>query len=116
MRRARIHSPGRLILGPVGTIPILEPGAENAVTMTKDFVVGEAPVVNIAIAEGEDALGRTVSADDDALVTPVLAETPPPTAFTGSDASRLAMIAIGRFGLGATLVATTRRRRGRETA
>ena len=102
------------ILGHIGDIPTLEPG--QSVTLTKDFVVGEAPVVNVAIAEGEDVLGRSVSADDDALVTPVLAETPPPTPFTGSDASRLAMIALGLFGLGATLVAATRRRRARETA
>jgi uncharacterized repeat protein (TIGR01451 family) len=101
------------VLGHIGDIPVLGPG--QSVTMTKDFVVGEAPVVNIAIAEGEDVLGRTVSADDDATVTPIAAANPP-TPFTGSDASRLAVIAIGLFGLGATLVAATRRRRTRETA
>jgi hypothetical protein len=85
--------------------------------MTKDFVVGEDPVVNVATAEGEDILGRSVSASDDALVTPILAENPPPpTPFTGSDAARLGIIAMVLFGIGATLVAATRRRRARETA
>ena len=105
------------ILGHIGDIPVLEPGPENAVTMTKDFVVGEDPVTNVATAEGEDILGRSVSASDDALVTPILAENPPPpTPFTGSDAARLGIIAMVLFGIGATLVAATRRRRARETA
>ncbi|HEX5937137.1 MAG TPA: hypothetical protein VFZ75_05535 [Actinomycetota bacterium] len=104
------------ILGHIGDIPVLEPG--QSVTMTKDFEVGEEPVINVAVAEGDDVLGRSVSADDDAIVTPILGETqpPPPTPFTGSDAGRLGVIAMGLFGLGATLVATTRRRRERETA
>jgi uncharacterized repeat protein (TIGR01451 family) len=104
------------ILGHIGDIPVLEPG--QSVTLTADFVVGEEPVINVAIAEGEDVLGRTVTADDDALVTPVLAEVPvtPPTPFTGSDAARLGIIAMGLFGLGAALVATTRRRKARGTA
>jgi uncharacterized repeat protein (TIGR01451 family) len=104
------------ILGHIGDIPVLEPG--QSVTMTKDFVVGEDPVTNVATAEGEDVLGRSVSASDDAVVTPILAEnpsepTPPPTPFTGSDAARLGIIAMGLFGLGAALVATTWRRRVR---
>ncbi|HEX5937759.1 MAG TPA: hypothetical protein VFZ75_08770 [Actinomycetota bacterium] len=106
------------ILGHIGDIPVLEPG--QSVTLTADFVVGDEPVINVAVAEGEDVLGRSVSADDDALVTPVLAETPvtppSPTPFTGSDAARLGIIAMGLFGLGVTLVATTRRRRARPSA
>jgi uncharacterized repeat protein (TIGR01451 family) len=102
------------ILGHIGDIPVLEPG--QSVTMTRDFVVGEEPVTNVAIAEGEDVLGRSVSADDDAVVTPILAETPPPAPFTGSDAARLGIIAMALFGIGATLVAATRRRRVRGTA
>jgi uncharacterized repeat protein (TIGR01451 family) len=103
------------ILGHIGDIPVLEPGAENAVTMTKDFVVGVDPVTNVATATGEDILGHSVSATDDAVVTPIAGENPPPpTPFTGSDAGRLGLIAMALLGLGATLVAVTRRRRTQE--
>ena len=77
------------------------------------------PVTNVATAEGEDILGRSVSATDDAVVTPIgdvnpdpdPDPTPPPTPFTGSDASRLGLVAMALLGIGATLVAVTRRRR-----
>jgi hypothetical protein len=81
------------------------------VTLTKDFVVGDAPVTNVGTATGEDILGRSVSSTDDALVTPILPESSPPTPFTGSDAGRLAIISMVLLGIGATLVAATRRRR-----
>ena len=99
------------IMGHIGDIPILEPG--QSVTLTKDFVVGQDPVTNVATASGEDILGHSVSATDDAVVTPILGENPPPTTtpFTGSDAGRLGLIAMALLGLGATLVAVTRRRR-----
>ena len=99
------------IMGHIGDIPILEPG--QSVTLTKDFVVGQDPVTNVATASGEDILGHSVSATDDAVVTPILGENPPPptTPFTGSDAGRLGLIAMALLGLGATLVAVTRRRR-----
>jgi hypothetical protein len=46
-------------------------------------------------------------------VTPIAGATPPnpPTPFTGSDAGRLGIISMVLFGIGATLVATSRRRR-----
>ena len=47
------------ILGHIGDIAVLEPG--QSVTLTKDFVVGDEPVTNVATAEGEDILGRSVS-------------------------------------------------------
>jgi uncharacterized repeat protein (TIGR01451 family) len=97
------------VLGHIGDIAELEPG--HSATLTKDFVVGDVPVINVAIAKGHDILGREVSADDDALVTPILGENPPPTPFTGSDAGRLAIISMVLLGIGATLVAATRRRR-----
>jgi uncharacterized repeat protein (TIGR01451 family) len=100
------------ILGHIGDIDVLEPG--QSVSLTKDFVVGDAPVTNVATAEGEDILGRSVSADDDATVTPIAGENPPeppPTPFTGSDAGRLGLISMVLFGIGVTVVATTRRRR-----
>jgi uncharacterized repeat protein (TIGR01451 family) len=98
------------ILGHIGDIEVLEPG--QSVTLTKDFVVGDEPVTNVATVEGEDILGRSVSADDDATVTPIAGENPPPpTPFTGSDAGRLGIISMVLFGIGVTVVAMTRRRR-----
>ncbi|MGI8616662.1 MAG: DUF7507 domain-containing protein [Actinomycetota bacterium] len=103
------------IMGHIGDIPILEPG--QSVTLTKDFVVGDEPVINVGTAVGEDILGRVVSDDDDAFVTPIAGENPPnppnnpPTPFTGSDAGRLGLITMVLFGIGVTVVASTRKRR-----
>jgi hypothetical protein len=102
------------VLGHIGDIAQLEPG--QSATLTADFVVGDVPVINVAIARGHDILGREVSADDDALVTPIAGEGPPPTPFTGSDAGRLAIISMVLLGIGATLVAATRRRRPQREA
>jgi uncharacterized repeat protein (TIGR01451 family) len=103
------------ILGHIGDIAVLEPG--DSAELTKDFVVGDEIVTNIGTATGEDVLGRSVSADDDATVTPIAGENPPnppnnpPTPFTGSDAGRLGLITMILFGIGVTVVAATRRRR-----
>ncbi len=103
------------ILGHIGDIAELEPG--ESVTLTHDFVVGDEIVTNVGTAAGEDILGRSVSADDDATVSPILGTNPPnppnnpPTPFTGSDAGRLGLITIVLFGIGVTVVASTRRRR-----
>ena len=103
------------ILGHVGDIPVLEPG--KSAELTKDFQVGDAIVTNIGTATGEDVLGRSVSADDDATVSPIAGENPPnppntpPTPFTGSDAGQLGLITMVLFGIGVTVVASTRRRR-----
>jgi uncharacterized repeat protein (TIGR01451 family) len=107
------------IMGHIGDIPVLEPGF--SVTLTKDFVVGDEPVLNVGTAVGEDILGRVVRDDDDAFVTPILGNnppnppnppnTPPTTPFTGSDAGRLGLITIVLFGIGVTVVASTHRRR-----
>jgi hypothetical protein len=108
------------IMGLIGTIPVLEVGPEFAVTLTKDFQVGNEPVLNVGTARGHDILGRFVSDDDDAFVSPILGTNPPnppnppnnpPTPFTGSDAGRLGIITILLFGIGVTVVASTRRRR-----
>ena len=61
------------ILGHVGDIAVLEPG--ESATLTKDFVVGDVPVTNVGTATGEDILGRSVSSDDDAIVTPIAGAT-----------------------------------------
>ena len=103
------------VLGPIGVIEVLEPGVENAVTLTKDAVVGEDVVINVGIARGHDSLDRFVEASDDAIVTPIAGENPPPpTPFTGSDAGRLGLISIALLGIGVTVVAATRRRRQTE--
>ncbi len=102
------------IMGHIGDIPILE--VDQSVTLTKDFVVGDEPVLNVATAEGEDGAGNHVSDTDDAFVTPIAGSNPPnppnpPTPFTGSDAGRLGLITMVLFGIGVTVVASTRRRR-----
>jgi uncharacterized repeat protein (TIGR01451 family) len=104
------------ILGHIGDIPVLEPGIP--VTLTKDFVVGDEIVTNVGTATGEDVLGRSVSANDTATVAPIAGENPPPpsTPFTGSDAGRLGLITMGLFGIGVTVVASTRRRRTKDEA
>jgi hypothetical protein len=105
------------IMGHIGDIAVLEPG--TSVTLTKDFVVGDEPVVNIGTAVGEDILGRVVSADDDAFVSPIAGENPPNppgTPFTGSDAGRLGLITMILAGIGVTVVASTRRRRSEREA
>jgi uncharacterized repeat protein (TIGR01451 family) len=106
------------ILGHIGDIEVLEPG--QSVTLTKDFVVGNRIVINVATVEGEDILGRSVSADDDATVSPIAGQNPPPnnppTPFTGSDAGRLGLITMVLFGIGVTVIASTRRRRSEREA
>jgi uncharacterized repeat protein (TIGR01451 family) len=101
------------IMGHIGDIASLDPG-EDA-TLTKDFVVGDEIVTNIGTAVGHDVLGREVSASDDATVSPIAGENPPnnppTTPFTGSDAGRLGLITMILFGIGVTVVASTRRRR-----
>ena len=84
------------IMGHIGDIPELDPG--DFVTLTKDFEVGTEPVTNVATAVGEDSLGRVVSDDDDAIVSPIAGENPPNppgTPFTGADAGRLGLITLG---------------------
>ena len=85
-------------MGHIGDIAVLEPG--QSVTLTKDFVVGDEPVINVGTAVGEDILGRVVSDDDDAFVSPIAGENPPNppdppgTPFTGSDAGQLGLITM----------------------
>jgi uncharacterized repeat protein (TIGR01451 family) len=102
------------ILGHIGDIAQLDPGQHA--TLTKDFVVGDEIVTNVGTATGHDILGRVVTASDDATVAPIAGESPPPnnpptTPFTGSDAGRLGLITMVLFGIGVTVVASTRRRR-----
>jgi uncharacterized repeat protein (TIGR01451 family) len=104
------------VMGHIGDIDQLEPG--ESATLTADFVLPDqdAPLVNIGTATGTDVLGGSVSDDDDAGVTILRAENPPtpppPTAFTGSDAGRMGMLAAGLLALGLMALALGRRRRG----
>jgi uncharacterized repeat protein (TIGR01451 family) len=103
------------VIGHIGDIAQLAPGA--SVTLTKDFVLpsGDPEVTNVGSATGTDPLGEQVSDVDDAFVTIVEAENPPPstppTAFTGSDAARLGLIAGVLAALGLLGLLMGRRRR-----
>ena len=102
------------IIGHIGDIAEL--AADETVTLTKDWVLPSSPVVitNVGTATGTDVLGKTVSANDDAIVTIVLANNPPkpppPTAFTGSDAMRLGLVALALLAMGLFALALGRRR------
>jgi uncharacterized repeat protein (TIGR01451 family)/MYXO-CTERM domain-containing protein len=104
------------VMGHIGDIDQLAPG--HSATLTAEFVLpdqdGDLPLVNIGTATGTDVLEGSVSDDDDAGVTILRAETPPPppTAFTGSDAERIGLIAAGLLALGLLALALGRRRRG----
>ena len=103
------------VIGHIGDIAKLEPG--QSVTLTKDFVLpaGNPIVTNVGTATGTDVLGTQVSDNDDAFVTIVLAKnpppSPPPTAFTGSDAARLGLIAGVLLALGLLGIVLGRKRR-----
>jgi len=103
------------VIGHIGDIAKLEPG--QSVTLTKDFVLpaGNPIVTNVGTATGTDVLGTKVSDNDDAFVTIVLAKnpppSPPPTAFTGSDAARLGLIAGVLLALGLLGIVLGRKRR-----
>jgi uncharacterized repeat protein (TIGR01451 family) len=103
------------VIGHIGDIDELAPN--ESVTLTKDFVLpaGNPVVTNVGTATGTDILGTQVSDDDDAFVTIVEAENPPPstppTAFTGSDAARIGLIAAVMVALGLLGLALGRRRR-----
>lgn len=105
------------VIGHIGDIDEL--AADETVTLTADFVLpsDEIEVVNVGTAIGTDVLGRDVKDDDDAFVTIVETKNPippKPTAFTGSDAGRLALVAgaLLMLGLGALTIGRRRRADG----
>jgi uncharacterized repeat protein (TIGR01451 family) len=103
------------VIGHIGHIAQLDAG--DSVTLTKDWELprDEVSVTNVGTATGTDVLGKTVTADDDATVEIVSGthhhRPTPPTAFTGSDALRLGVIALLLLGLGSLAVLASRRRR-----
>jgi uncharacterized repeat protein (TIGR01451 family) len=106
------------VIGHIGDIAQLDPN--ESVTLTKDWELPSGTigaVTNVGTATGTDVLGKTVTADDDAIVTIVEAihnppKPPKPTAFTGSDALRLGLIALALFALGSLALLASRRRHG----
>ena len=77
-------------LGPIGTIDELAPG--ESATLTKTMVVAaDSPTRNVAIADGEDVLGKHVDDDDDATITIVEGVVIVPTTLprTGANIDRL---------------------------
>ncbi|HTG46742.1 MAG TPA: hypothetical protein VK646_03710 [Actinomycetota bacterium] len=104
------------VLGTIGTISELAPGASK--TLTKDYVLpaGKDTVKNVATATGHDTLGKAVDSDADAIVTIVAAasssssSSAPGTAFTGSNAAPLGGLAVGLGLLGLLGLAVGRRR------
>ena len=103
------------VIGHIGDIAELDAG--DSVTLTKDWVLPSdvASVTNVGTATGTDVTGTSVSDDDDASVTIVEAihnpKPPRPTAFTGSNALRLGLIAGLLLAVGLLALAIGRRRR-----
>ncbi len=98
------------IIGHIGSVDVLEVG--GSVTLKKDWILPSEGVLvtNVGTTAGTDVLGEVVSDGDDATVTIVEAETPPPTAFTGSTATPFAIASGVLLALGLLALAASRRR------
>ncbi len=110
------------VIGNIGTIASLAAGAST--TLTGTFIVGDTPTINIGTASGTDILGRTVTDNDDAVVTPIagsggegpgcciagggggLGGTP----FTGSEVGLWSLLAAALTLIGGLALWATRRR------
>ncbi|HXF74082.1 MAG TPA: hypothetical protein VNO79_15925 [Actinomycetota bacterium] len=98
------------VIGHVGDIAVLEPG--QTVVLEVEYTVprtAAAPIVNVVVAGGEDVLGEHVEDEDQARVSVVLPEvitnTPPGgTAFTGTEATRWALLALALLVVGSGLL------------
>ncbi|MET1012263.1 MAG: CARDB domain-containing protein [Actinomycetota bacterium] len=111
------------VIGPIGTIASLAAGA--SATRTGTFTVGDSPTTNIGTASGADILGRTVTAEDDAVVTPIAGSGGDGpgccigsgggslgggTPFTGSEVGLWALLAAALTLIGGLALWATRRR------
>jgi uncharacterized repeat protein (TIGR01451 family) len=98
------------VIGHIGDIPVLEPG--QTVLLKVDHRIpadAAAPVVNVAIAGGDDELGKHVEDRDRARVSVVLPEVvtkspPGGTAFTGAEVTRWALLAMALLVLGSAML------------
>jgi uncharacterized repeat protein (TIGR01451 family) len=117
------------VIGPIGTITSLAAGA--SATRTGTFTVGDSPTTNIGTASGADILGRTVTAEDDAVVTPIAGSGGDGpgccigsgggglgggTPFTGSEVGLWALLAAALTLIGGLALWATRRRLDGPTA
>ena len=117
------------MIGPIGTIASLAAGA--SATRTGTFTVGDSPTTNIGTASGADILGRTVTAEDDAVVTPIAGSGGDGpgccigsgggglgggTPFTGSEVGLWALLAAALTLIGGLALWATRRRLDGPTA
>jgi hypothetical protein len=117
------------VIGPIGTIASLAAGA--SATRTGTFTVGDSPTTNIGTAAGADILGRTVTAEDDAVVTPIAGSGGDGpgccigsgggglgggTPFTGSEVGLWALLAAALTLIGGLALWATRRRLDGPTA
>jgi uncharacterized repeat protein (TIGR01451 family) len=101
------------ILGPIGSVGELAAG--QSVTMSKTVIVdANTPPRNIGTVVGTDVLGQTVTADDDAIITVVLAEVVslPELPRTGAPLTAETRAALALIEVGLFLTLAGRRRRG----
>jgi uncharacterized repeat protein (TIGR01451 family) len=101
------------ILGHVGEIASLAPGA--SATVTAEFVLASSPTTNIGNTSGIDTLGRSVSDEDDATVAVIAgggegAGGTGGSPFTGFGAGALGAWAVALSAIGVALLAFTRTR------
>jgi uncharacterized repeat protein (TIGR01451 family) len=97
-------------VGEIATLP-----AGQTVRLTRRVTLGSSPITDVTTAKGSDVLGALVSDIDDATVTVVASAgsgdgTDGGSPFTGSDAGDLARWIAVLTALGATLLASSRRR------
>ncbi len=104
------------IIGPIGTISVLEPG--ETVTLTSDpFTLGNSAVTNIVVASGRDSLDKEVEDDDSVTVLVVLPAPPirpPVLPKTGTGLAGFLFAGWGLLVCGSAMVITSRRRKALE--
>ena len=109
------------VIGHIGTIASL--AADASTTLTGTFTVRDTPTINVGTASGTDILGRTVTDNDDAVVTPIAGsggEGPGcciaggggagGTPFTGSEVGMWSLLAAALTLIGGLALWATRRR------
>jgi uncharacterized repeat protein (TIGR01451 family) len=102
------------VLGGVGEITSIQPGASRTLTAFAPLPAAAVPVTNVGTASGHDALGGSVSDRDDAMVTVLaaIAGHHGGSAFTGARTGMPAAFAAVLLALGIAAIAVARRGRG----